>query len=1032
MSDARWRTIQKLFLAARDLPPEARDAYLRDASPDDAELREQVSRMLAADSGDGILDRTAPALTLTGYASDAPVEERVGPYLVTGEIGRGGMGIVYRAYDPRLRRDVALKFLPGAWNQDPEAKSRLINEARAASALDHPNTCPVYDIGSTGDGRFYIAMAYCAGGSLAGRLTSGPLPIDQAVQVAVQVAAALERAHEAGIVHRDVKPANIAFTERGDARVLDFGIAVLGTGEWAVPSTAAGTPAYMAPEQVRGEAVDRRTDVWALGAVLFEMLTGTRPFSGSRQQVTRSILESEPADVRSVRPEVSEELAVAVRRALAKEPAARFATAAELSEAIARAVVPPAAAEPPAMLPAGRSRLTRRLILSGLVAAGIAGVAYARLRPNLSASSSVLDSKAVAILPFHVHGEPSLSYLREGMVDLLAAKLTGEGGLRAADPRAVYAGWRRVVANDTDDLSRDSAVALGRRLGTGHVLLGDVVGTPASVVVNASVVNARGAVVGRASAEGAHTELPVVVDRLVAQLLSASAGEDPQRLDALTSTSLPALRAYLDGQAAYRRGRYAEAIEHFGRAVDLDSTFALAGLGLSFADGWAGMGHARERGRAVAWRWRERLSQRDRALLDAHVGPAYPRASTIRQRLAAIEAALRLSPDRVELWYELGDLHYHYGRLLGIPSWESEAEKALRRALAADSTFSAPIHHLVGLYARQGSKEKLQPIVAASGHLVGDGATADFVRWRAGIALGTLSVDSAALDSMATETLAWIGMKTQDDGVDRPLGERALRMRDARPGTREERLEHRLSLHAVALNGGRPGEATALSESMRELQPDSTFHLRLRVLSALYGDGGRPAGEHAVAALGAARARDARESWLNTCVRAQWQLSTGESEPSMPPARTVRDRSAAERLCGATVEAMRAVQRRDPSATQAMDRLEDLLRSGVAEFYPGDGHLDYASIALARLREQTGDRAGALEALRYRPYFIGWQPFLAASLRDEGRIAAEVGDRDGAIRAYAHYVALRHDPEPGTRVPLDSVRAELARLRATR
>ena len=1029
MSDARWRTIQALFLAARDLPPEARAAYLSEAAPNDHALRDQVRRMLRADASDGILDRAAPTLTLTGYASDAPMEERVGPYLVTGEIGRGGMGVVYRAYDPRLRRDVALKFLPGAWSQDPVAKSRLIDEARAASALDHPNTCPVYDIGSTGDGRFYIAMAYCAGGSLARRLTSGPLPIDEAVQVAVQVAAALERAHEAGIVHRDIKPANIAFTERGDARVLDFGIAVLGTGEWAVPSTAAGTPAYMAPEQVRGEAVDRRTDVWALGAVLFEMLAGSRPFSGSRQDTTQGILERELPDLRSLRPQVPEALAAAVRRALAKEPAARFATAAELSAAITTAVSPTAIARSPAAPVARRSRLTRRLVLAG-IAAGGAGVAWVAFRPSATTGSPALDNEAVAVLPFHVHGEPSLAYLREGMVDLLAAKLTGEGGLRAADPRAVYAAWRRVVANDTDDLSRDSAVALGRRLGAAHVLLGDVVGTPASVVVNASVVNARGAVVGRASAEGAHTELPALVDRLVAQLLSAS--EDPQRLDALTSTSLPALRAYLEGQATYRRGRYADAVGHFGRALDLDSTFALAGLGLSFADGWAGMGHARERGRAAAWRWRERLSQRDRALLDAHVGPAYPRPSTIRQRLAAVEAALRLSPDRVELWYELGDLHYHYGRLLGIPLWESEAEKALRRALAADSTFSAPIHHLVGLYARQGTKEKLHPIVAASDRLVGEGATADFVRWRAGVALGSPGVDSSALDSMATETLAWIAMKAQDDGVDRLLGEHAVRLRDVRPGTREERFEHRLSLHAAALNGGRPEEAAALSESLRELQPDSSFYLRLRVLSALYGDGDRRVGAGAAAALGAVRARDVQESWLNTCVRAQWQLSAGEPEPSMLPARTVRDRSAAERLCAASLEAMRAVKRREPSARQVMDRLEDLVRSGVAEFYPGDGHLDYASIALARLRERTGDRAGALAALRYRPYFIGWQPFLAASLRDEGRLAAEVGDRDGAVRAYEHYLALRHEPEPAIRAPVDSVRVELARLKAAR
>jgi tetratricopeptide (TPR) repeat protein len=713
-------------------------------------------------------------------------------------------------------------------------------------------------------------------------------------------------------------------------------------------------------------------------------------------------------------------------------PAARFGTAAELSAAITSAVSPPAIVRPLGARPTRRSRLTRRLVFAGVVAAGIAGAAWVALRPSAPADSPAVDSKAVAILPFRIHGEPSLAYLREGMVDLLAAKLTGEGGLRAADPRAVYAGWRRAVANDTDDLPRDSAVALGRRLGAGHVLLGDVVGTPASVVVNAYVVNARGTVVGRASAQGAHTELPVLVDRLVAQLLSASAGEDPQRLDALTSTSLPALRAYLEGQAAYRRGRYAESLVHFRRALDLDSTFALAGLGLSLADGWAGTGHARERGEAAAWRWRERLSQRDRALLDAHVGPSYPRPSTVRQRLAATEAALRLAPDRVELWYALGDLHYHFGRLLGIASWQSQAEKALRRAVAADSTFSAPIHHLVGLYASQGNRNDLRTIVAASRRLVGGGATADFIRWRAGVALGDPPADSASLDSMATETLAWIGMKSQDDGVDRRFGERALRVRDARPGTREERMERRLSLHAVALNGGRPGEAVALSESMRELQADSSFHLRLRVLSALYGDGDRLAAERAVAALGAVHARDARESWLNTCVRAQWQLTAGEPEPNIPPARTVRDRSAAERLCGVTLEAMRATRRRDPSAPQSIDRLEQLLRSGMAAFYLGDGHLDYASIALARLRKQAGERSGALTALRYRHYFIGWQPFLATSLREEGQLATELGDREGAIRAYEHHLALRYDPEPAIRTSTDSVRAELARLKATR
>jgi hypothetical protein len=176
---------------------------------------------------------------------------------------------------------------------------------------------------------------------------------------------------------------------------------------------------------------------------------------------------------------------------------------------------------------------------------------------------------------------------------------------------------------------------------------------------------------------------------------------------------------------------------------------------------------------------------------------------------------------------------------------------------------------------------------------------------------------------------------------------------------------------------------------------------------------------------------------LNACVLDQWRLATGDST-SAPAPRQATERvsaaraSAAELLCEATVDAMRATQRRDSSATQAIARLNDLIRSGLAEFYPGDGHLDYGPDALARLLETFGRRTDALAAVRRRPYDIGWQPFLAASLRLEGRLAAEVGDRGGAIRAYEHHLALRHAPEPWMRASTDSVRAELARLKAGR
>ena len=1027
--NTRWEAMQDIFWAARELPLAEREAYVATACAGDPALLADVRAMLAADAQQGILDRASVVLDPTGDPMAQPRVDRVGPYVVTGEIGRGGMGVVYRAYDPRLRRELALKFLHASASHEAGAKSRFMEEARAASALDHPHTCPVYDIGTAEDGHLFIAMAYCGGGSLAERLAAGPLSVDAAVRIAVQVGEALDAAHEAGILHRDVKPANIAFTERGEARVLDFGIAILGAHEWASPRTGAGTPSYMAPEQLRGGAVDRRTDVWALCVVLHEMLTGRKPFVGAdRASLEAAILEGEPADLRLERPEVPPALAAIVRRGLEKDPANRFPTGAELVAALRNLT---------SGVPAAPSRRRTRLrVAAALMVVTVAVAGAVLYRSTLgSEEAAPLDRAAVVVVPFRVSGEPSLSYLREGMVDLLAAKLTGEGGLRAVDPRTVFDAWRRMSGVE-GDATPDATASLARRLGAGNVLLGEVVGTSANLVVNATVLNARGAVVSRASAEGAHDDLSGLVDHLVARILTLSAGEEPQRLAALTSTSLPALKAYLEGQTAYRSGRYAEALEKYGLALDLDSTFALAGLGLHAADGWVGTGHARERGDAAAWRWRHRLSDRDRAILEAALGTAYPRPPTTREQLEAVERALRLAPDHAELWYELGDQYLHYGRILGADDWESQAERGFRRALELDSTFSAPINHLVALYARQGRTAELRALTRAELSREPVGPSADYLRLHEAIARRLpLPQREAELDSLATETLAWIGMNTQDEGVAVALGTASIAVRGGRPGTREERLERRLAMHAVALNGGRPTTATALTETMRDLQPDSSFMLRLRVLSALYGDGDRGAAQGAVSALLGRRAADGPMRRLNRCVVDLWRVEAGpiagaprRSVPG-PAERPAGRDSIAQVVCHAVLQAALAAARNDGTEEAAMTRVDDLIRSGPVEFYRGDGHAEYAPIVLARLRERSGDRAGALVALRRRPYFIGWQPFLAATLLDEARLAAEVGDRAGALRAYEHYLALRADPEPSMRAVAESARAELARLR---
>jgi serine/threonine protein kinase len=226
--------------------------------------------------------------------------QRVSHYDVLERLGGGGMGVVHRALDTRLNRHVALKFLPPELTRDDEARERFIQEAQAASALDHPNICTIHEIDATSDGQLFIAMAMYDGETLKRRIDRGPLSIAEAIDIAEQVARGLAKAHAAGIVHRDVKPANLMITTDGFVKILDFGIAkLLGmTGPTRTGSTL-GTVAYMSPEQVNGDEIDPRSDVWALGAVLYEMLTGKRAFTAeSELAMIGAIATRDPAPPR--------------------------------------------------------------------------------------------------------------------------------------------------------------------------------------------------------------------------------------------------------------------------------------------------------------------------------------------------------------------------------------------------------------------------------------------------------------------------------------------------------------------------------------------------------------------------------------------------------------------------------------------------------------------------------------------------------------------------------------------------------------
>jgi len=279
-------------------------------------------------------DEVLFSLTKTLRTSPAILEKDLliaGKYRIVGEIGAGGMGIVYKAEDTKLRRNVALKFLPPELSRHPEAKERFIREAHAVAALDHPHIGTIFEAGEHEDTAF-IAMAYIEGQSLREKSAQQPLGADEALDLAIQVAEGLEEAHNKGIIHRDIKSANIMVTEKGQAKIMDFGLAkVAGESPLTKEAKTMGTVAYMSPEQARGEEVDPRTDIWSLGVVLYEMLSGRLPFQGEREtSILYTIVHEEPKPLKAIKPDVPIELERIIHRALGKKPESRYASAGEM------------------------------------------------------------------------------------------------------------------------------------------------------------------------------------------------------------------------------------------------------------------------------------------------------------------------------------------------------------------------------------------------------------------------------------------------------------------------------------------------------------------------------------------------------------------------------------------------------------------------------------------------------------------------------------------------------------------------------
>ncbi|UCE88833.1 MAG: serine/threonine protein kinase [Pseudomonadota bacterium] len=328
MQQDRWNRIQALFDSALELGAEEREDYLLNECGSDTALLDELRALLAADERrDDLWNQLAPGTTATASTGGGAAQQ-IGPYQILGKIGAGGMGVIYRALDTRLEREVALKFLPPHLNADPKARERFVAEARAASRLDHPNICVIHDIGETPDAHLYLTMPFYQGETLETRIAHGALPEDEAVEIAAQVAVGLATAHAHQIVHRDIKPANIMLTHDGGVKILDFGVAKMAGVNMTSTGVSIGTVAYMAPEQLRGEHVDARADVWALGATFYEMLAGHRAFGGQRlHEVIEAVLHAGSNPIATLPGDIPIALRAIIHRALEADLEARYPSA---------------------------------------------------------------------------------------------------------------------------------------------------------------------------------------------------------------------------------------------------------------------------------------------------------------------------------------------------------------------------------------------------------------------------------------------------------------------------------------------------------------------------------------------------------------------------------------------------------------------------------------------------------------------------------------------------------------------------------
>jgi len=643
------------------------------------------------------------------------IGQTISHYKILEKIGAGGMGVVYKAKDLKLDRSVALKFLPQHMHSDEEEKKRFIHEAKAASALDHNHICTIHEIGETDDGQLFIVMAHYEGETLKEHVARGPIPIDEALDIARQVAEGLKKAHEQQIIHRDIKPANIIITEDGVVKIVDFGLAKL-AGQTRLTQTGStlGTVAYMSPEQTTGDDVDHRSDIWSLGVVFYEMLARQLPFRGHYEQaIVYSIINEEPEPLRKLNTDIPNPMEQILQKMLAKDPSKRYVDLADFLEDIQRfqrgkeprdiasETIYQFISRPRFLIPA-------IFIFLVMIMAGYLVLKNGKKFETTSTGSTHLTSLAVVYFD-NKSGDKNLDNWRDALPELLTTDLSQSKYLRVLRSDQIYGIYKKLNLLKAERYTEQDLKGIARNGGVDHIVKGSYIKVGAHLVITAMLIHAdSGETISSLSlkAEG-EKDIFSKIDQITREIKvklnitpDQLASDIDKEVGTISTTSSEALSHYMKGRHHHYEGNFRESIRSMERALSYDPGFAMAYRSMTWSYYHLGLLSEQMQSLKKAMELSDNLPTLERYVIQ---GDYYrfnqPPGETLDRALESIQKALHLYPDN-----PLAN-----GKLIELCAIVEDWNRAIDRfAFIKEKHMSSHFdYHYIGIfYCAKGSAEK--------------------------------------------------------------------------------------------------------------------------------------------------------------------------------------------------------------------------------------------------------------------------------------------------------------------------------------